>query len=69
MIVDIEPLGLAIPNLKAQSIRNILLRHARMKLKIGTSYSSSILRIGKRIQGKETLEEVKVGMNSKESLA
>jgi len=69
MIVEIEQLGLPIPTLTTQSIRNILLRHARMKLKISTSYPSSIPRIGKWIQGKETLEKVKVGMNFKESLA
>ena len=69
MIVNIEPLDLPIPNLTAQSIRNILLCLARMKLKIGTFYSSSVPRIGKWIQGKETLEKVKVGMYSKESFA
>ena len=68
-VADIKPLDLPIPNLTTQSIRNILLRHARTKLKISTSYPSSIPMIGKRIQGKETLDKVKVGMNSKESLA
>ena len=33
MIVDIKPLGLPIPSLTAQSIRNILLRHTRTKFK------------------------------------
>ena len=69
MIIDIEPLGLPIPNLTAQSIQNILLRHARTKLKVSTSYPSSIPRIGKWIKGKQTLEKVKVGMYSKESFA
>ena len=69
MIIDIEPLGLPIPNLTAQSIQNILLRHARTKLKVSTSYPSSIPRIGERIQGKETLEKIKVRVNPKESLA
>jgi len=52
-----------------QSIWNIPLRHTRMKLKICTSYPSSIPRIGKRIQGKETLEKIKVRVNPKESFA
>ena len=69
MIANIKPLGPPIPNLTTQSIWNILIRHARKKLKIGTSYSSNILQIGKWIQGKETFEKIKVGVNSKKSLA
>jgi len=69
MVINIKPLCLPIPNLMVQSIRSILLRHARMKLEISSSYSSNIPKIGKWIQGKETLEKIKVGMNSKESLA
>jgi len=69
MIANIKPLGPPIPNLTTQSIWNILLCHARTKLKIGTSYSSNILQIGKWIQGKETFEKIKMGIDPKESFA
>ena len=68
MVIDIKPLRFPIPNLTAQRIRDILLRHARAKLEISTLRPSNIPKIGIRIQGKEAFEKVKMGMNPKKCL-
>jgi hypothetical protein len=67
MVINIKPLRFPIPNLTAQSIRDILIRHARTKLKISTPYPSNIPKIGTRIQGKKILEKIKMRMNSKKN--
>ena len=68
MVIDIKPLSFPIPNLTAQSIWDILLRHTRAKLEISTPHPSYIPKIGTRIQGKETLEKIKMGINPKKCL-
>ena len=68
MVIDIKPLCFPIPNLTAQSIWDILLRHTRAKLEISTPHPSYIPKIGTRIQGKETFEKIKMAMNPKKRL-
>ena len=68
MVVNIKPLRFPIPNLTAQSIWDILIRHARMKLEISTPYPTNITKIGTQIQGKKTLEKIKMRINSKKGL-
>ena len=59
MIINIKPLRFPIPNLMAQSIWDILIRHARTKLEINTPYPSNIPKIGTQIQGKRLLKRSK----------
>jgi len=68
MVIDIKPLHFPIPNLTAQRIQDILLRHARVKLEISTPHPRNIPKIGIRIQGKETFEKIKMGMNPQKCL-
>jgi len=68
MVIDIKPLRFPIPNLTAQSIQGILLRHARAKLEINTPHPSNVPKTGTWIQGKETFEKIKMGMNPRECL-
>ena len=69
MVINIKPLRFPIPNLTTQRIWDILLRHAKTELVISTPYPSNVPKIGTRIQGKKTLEKIKMWMNSKESFA
>ena len=66
--MDIKPLRFPIPNLTAQRIRDILLRHARTKLEINNPTPRNIPKIGICVQGKETFEKIKIGMNPKKRL-
>ena len=69
MIVYIKPLGPPFTNLMTRSIRNILSRHFRSKVKIGPTNRSNIRKIRIGIQEEQTLEQIKVWVDSKESLA
>ena len=68
MVIDIKPLRFPIPNLTAQRIRDILLRHARMELEISTPHFGNTPKIGAQIQGKETFEKIKMRVNPKKRL-
>ena len=69
MIVYVKPLGTPITNLTTRSIRNILPRHHRMKLKIGSTNRGNIRKIRIRAQEEQDLEQIKVRVDSKKSLA
>jgi len=59
MVIDIKPLRFSIPNLTAQRIRDILLRHARAKLKISTPTLAIFLRLGYGFKEKRLLKRSK----------
>jgi hypothetical protein len=61
MVIDIKPLRFPIPNLAAQRIRDILLRHARMELEISTPTLAILLRLGHRFKEKRLLKRSKWG--------
>ena len=69
MIVYIKPLGPPVTNLTTRSIRNILPHHLRSKLKIGPTNRGNIQKIQIGIQEEQTLEQIKVRVDSKKSLA
>ena len=69
MIVYVKPLGPPVTNLTTRSIRNILPRHLRTKLKIGSINRSNIRKIQIRAQEEQALEQIKVRVDSKKSLA
>jgi len=59
MVIDIKPLRLSIPKLTAQRIRDILLRHARAKLKISTPTLAIFLGLGYEFKEKRLLKRSK----------
>ena len=69
MIVYIKPLGPPVTNLTTGSIRDIFPRHFRSKLKIGSNNRGNIQKVWIRVQEEKTLEQIKVRVDSKKSLA
>ena len=69
MIVYVKPLGPPVTNLTTRSIRNILPRHLRSKLKISPTNRGNIRKIRIGVQEEQTLEQIKVRVDSKKSLA
>ena len=69
MVVYIKPLGPQVTNLTTGSIRNIPPRHLRLKLKIGPTNRGNIRKVRRGVQEEQTLEQIKVRVNSKKSLA
>ena len=61
MVIDIKPLRFPIPNLTAQRIRDILLRHARVKLEISTPTLAIFLRFRYGFKEKRLLKRSKWG--------
>ena len=56
MVIDIKPLCFPIPNLTAQSIWDVLLRHARIELEISTPTLAIFLRLGYEFKEKRLLK-------------
>jgi hypothetical protein len=61
MVINIKPLRLTIPNLTAQRIQDILLHHARAKLKISTPTLAIFLRLGYGFKEKRLFKRSKWG--------
>jgi hypothetical protein len=61
MVINIKSLRFPIPNLPAQRIRDIPLRHARTELEISTPTLVILLRLGHGFKEKRLLKRSKWG--------